>query len=178
MLLALISGQARMTRQLALLVGFLPRFDATLARLGPATQTLNAALTKRAPRTRKGLAAGNALKVAALRRFQAEMGVVVRELRTLTPPAASAPGYRAQLTTLEGMSAAAGRIADALAAGALSHLRPLLIAYDRAATHSQTRAVQEAQIAAVRAYDKQATSFQTLKSRVQGELQRVEARLP
>jgi hypothetical protein len=177
MLLALIDGQARTTRQLALLVGFLPRFDTVLARVVPVTQALNAALTKAAPHTRKGLAAGNAAKVAALRRFEDQVSSVVRELRPLAPPAASAPTYQAQIRSLVGMSYYAGQIAKTLAAGKLSRLRPELLAYDRAATSSQSLAVQKAQRAAVVAYDEQTASFETLKTRIQSELQRVEATL-
>jgi hypothetical protein len=178
MLLHLVDGQASLTHQVALLVAFLPRFDALLGDLAPATQQLNAALRKPTAATRSGIAASDAAKTVALRRFKTNVDSIVRRLRTLTPPAASEPNFATQLRSLEGMSAAAGGLARAIKSRELSRVRPLLIAYDRAATVDQSLAAQKAEIAAVRAYDAQAAGFNAQQADIQAELRRVEKALP
>jgi hypothetical protein len=178
MLLELVDGQAGLTHQVALLVAFLPRFDALLAELAPATQQLNAALRKRTAATRPAIAAGDAAKTRALRRFKASVDAIVRRLRTLMPPAASKPNYTTQLKSLEGMSAAAGGLASAIKTRALKRVRPLLLAYDRAATSDQSLTAQKAEIAAVRAYDAKAAAFNALQGDIQAELRRIEKALP
>jgi hypothetical protein len=178
MLLELIDGQARLTHQVALLVAFLPHFDTLLAELGPATQGLNSALRKRTAATRSAIAASDAAKTVALHRFKASVDSIVRRLRTLRPPAASEPNYTTQLKSLEGMSAAAGGLATAIKSHALKRVRPLLVAYDRAATRDQSLGAQKAEIAAVRAYDAEAAAFNTLQGDIQAELRRIEKALP
>ena len=144
LLLELVDGQASTTHQVALLVAFLPRFDAALTKLAPATADLNRALRTRTAPTRAAITSSDAAKAAALRRFKAHDDVIGRRLRPLPPPAASAPNYHTQLASLEGMSDAAGRLADAVTSGALSRVRPLLAAYDRAARSDQLPDAQKA----------------------------------
>jgi hypothetical protein len=178
MLLELVDGQASMTHQVALLVAFLPPFDAALTQVAPATTRLNTALRKRTAPTKAAISTGDAAKAAALRRFKTDVDTVVRRLRALKPPAASAPNYRTQLESLEGMSDAAGRLADAVTSGSMSRVQPLLAAYDRAARSDQSLAAQRAQIAAVRAYNAHAARFATWEVAIQRELRRIEKTLP
>jgi hypothetical protein len=169
LLLALIDGQASLTRQVAKLIVFLPGFARALSPLDPATRRLESVLVRqRAP----GPAAVSALfaaKAAALRQFRSVVDGVLIQLRRLQPPPVSKPGYDAQVSALGGMSTSAGRLADALAGGAPTNVAPLLVAFDRAATSNQTVAVQRAEIAAVRAYDAQSVKLETLSRQIERE---------
>jgi hypothetical protein len=173
LLLGLIDGQAAMTRELAELVAFLPRYNAALATLGPATRRLEIALTQRTAYGATAVSAVYRAKATALRRFQTETGAVLRELRRLRPPPVSRPGYAAELASLEGMGVSAGRLAAVLASGALSNVGPLLVQFDRAAASSNSVGVQRAEIAAARAYDARATALDSLSEKVEVERSRL-----
>ncbi len=173
LVLALTAGEASMTKQLTLLVAYLPRFDAALAGLGPAAVALEHVLSRSAT----GQSAVNALyasKAAALRRFQHSIELVLARLRQLQPPAVSKPGYTAELASLRGMSSSAGGLAAALSSGALGEVDPLLLSFDKAATDSHSRGVQRAQIAAVRAYDGESAKLTKLQSKIAEERLRLD----
>jgi hypothetical protein len=169
LLLELIDGQAAMTRQVAELVAFLPRYNAVLASLGPETKQLEAVLSQQSAYGAAAVSAVYAAKAAALRRFQAETGAAVSRLRRLRPPAVSRPGYSAQLASLQGMSTSAGRLAAALATGAPTGIGPLLAQFDRAAARGNSEAVQKAEIAAARAYDSSSGALDALSQKVELE---------
>ena len=166
LLLGLIDGQAAMTRQVAELVAFLPRYTAALGSLGPATKKLEAVLTQRTAYGAAAVSAVYASKAAALRRFQATTGALLEQLHRLRPPAVSRPGYTAQLTALQGMGASAGRLAAALAPGATSNVALVLAQFDRAAATADTIAVQKAEIAAARAYNARVSALDALSRKV------------
>jgi hypothetical protein len=173
LLLALTAGEARMTAQVARLVAYLPRFDAALAGLGPAAVSLEHVLAH----TATGQSAVNALyasKAAALQRFQLAVGLVLARLRRLQPPAVSKPGYTAELASLRGMASSAGGLAAALSSGSLGKVSSLLLRFDEAATQSHSRAVQRAQIAAVRAYDGESARLTKLQSQIAEERLRLD----
>jgi hypothetical protein len=167
------TGSAALTAQLGLLVGFLPRFSAVLAPLGPALGRLEAALSVHSAAGTAAVSAVYAAKARALRAFRATSKRIIAQLRRLTPPPVSRPAYRAQLTSLRGMGTSAGHLADALAGGAPGNVTPFLVAFDRAALATRSRSAQKAEIAAVRAYDAQSTGLATL----QGEIERERLRL-
>lgn len=173
LLLKLIDGQVAMTREVTKLVVFLPRFQKALGPLAPATTRLEAALSRNSAYGAAAVAAVFAAKVAALRQFQAQVNRIAGQLRRLHPPTVSKPSYRAQLSSLEGMAASAGRLADALASGDRSGLGPLLTQFDRAATSSQTASVQRAEIAAVRAYNARIAGLTQLSQSVEAERERL-----
>ena len=173
LLLALTAGEAAMTNQLALLVAYLPRFDAALATLGPAAVSLEHVLSRGATGA-SAVAAIYAAKANALRRFRLAVGLVIARLRKLQPPAVSKPGYTAELTSLRGMSSSAGGLAAALSSGALGKVDPLLLSFDKAATESHSRGVQRAQIAAVRAYDGDSANLTKLQSKIYQERLRLD----
>lgn len=173
LMLELIDLQERTTRQVALLVAFEPRFGAELRPLGPATQRLELALSQRSAYGAAAVAAAYSTKAAALRSFQASVDAVIGRLHRLQPPTVSKPGYRAQLQALTGMSTSAGDLASSLANGPQGNVGQLLRNFDRAALSTQTKAVQKAQIAAVRAYDAQAARMSTLTAEIDRERQRL-----
>ncbi len=117
----------------------------------PASQTP----TQRTAYGPAAVAAVYATKAAALHRFQADVGGILKALRKLDPPAVSQPGYEAQIGALEGMRSSAGRLATALVNGPQGYVQRVLAQFDRAATSSQTVPAQKAQIAAIRGYDAQ-----------------------
>jgi hypothetical protein len=169
LLLELIDLQARTTREMALLVAFVPRFALTLRPLGSATQRLELALSQRSAYGAAAVAAAYAAKAAALRDFQASVDAVANRLRRLRPPAVSKPGYRAQLAALTGMSTDAGKLASSLANGPQGNVGRLLSSFDHAALSTQSEGVQKAQIAAVRAYDAQSDEMAAVSAAIDRE---------
>jgi hypothetical protein len=169
LVLTLAAREAALTTQLRLLITFLPRFSAVILPLAPALTGLERALSVRQASGAAAVSAVYAAKVRALRRFEATTGLIARRLRRLTPPDVSVPAYRAQLTSLRGMGSSAGRLADALAGGHPGNVRPLLIAFDRAALATRTKAVQKAQTTAIRIYDAKSRSLSTLSDEIAQE---------
>jgi hypothetical protein len=169
LLLELIDGQAKMTREVAQLVVFVPRFAASLRPLGAATAQLARVLSEHQAFGPAAVAAVFAAKAGALRGFKADIGAVLMRLRRLHPPAVARPSYDAQLAALEGMSSSAGQLASALDGGAQSSVSQLLLEFDRAATSNQTIAAQRAQIAAVSAYNAQGAKLTGLTREIELE---------
>jgi hypothetical protein len=153
LVLRFTSAEADLTSQVRLLVVFLPQFESAVAPLAPALLRLEKALRVRRAAGASAVSAVYAQKVTALRRFQASADAIAKRLARLTPPAVSRPTLRAQLASLDGMAASAGRLAGALAGGHPSNVTPLLVEFDRAALATRTLSVQRAEIAAVRAYN-------------------------
>jgi hypothetical protein len=169
LLLKLTDEQAAMTRELADLVDFLPRFSLALGWLGPATRRLEVALSQRSASGAAAVAAVFAAKAAALRQFQASVNGTLAKLRRLRPPAVSKPTDDAQVASLKGMGSSAGALATALAAGGSASVQPLLLQFDRAATSTQSVGVQKAEIAAARAYDRRSATLTQLSQAVTEE---------
>lgn len=177
LMLTLADRQIALTREVARLEQFLPAFESALKPLGPAAHSLHAALAVKGRFAPAQLAAVDSRKATALEKFRAAVGSVAAAVRKLRPPAVSLPAYRTQLASLEGMGAAAGRLATALrtrSAGWTAALGQ----FDRAATLSRTVAAQKAQIAAVRAYDADVAGLRRLVVRIYSERSRLDARVP
>lgn len=173
LVLTLTSAEAALTRQLELLVSFLPRFAAEVAPVESALARLESALSVRSASGTSAVAAVYEAKARALRRFQATTQTIVTSLRALDPPSVSRPTYDAQLASLRGMGASAGRLAKALAGGAPGDVTPLLVDFDRAALATRAISAQKAQIAAVRAYDRQSRRLSVLAEAIARERSRL-----
>lgn len=176
-MLRLADRQLALTREVARLERFLPTFESALKPLGPASHALHVALAVRGRFTRAQLAAVDRRKAGALDSFRAAVRSVAAAVGKLRPPAVSLPAYRTQMDSLEGMSAAAGRLATALRT-ASSGGTAALVQFDRAATVSQTVAAQKAQIAAIKAYDAEVAGLRRLVVKVYSERSRLDARVP
>lgn len=178
LVLQLVDSESGMTRELLQLVVFLPRFAKTLTTLAPATQTLRAALSVSQPLGTgvAGVDAELAVKGGALTHYQGQLGRVLDGLKRLHPPPVSRPQYHTQVVTLKRMSASAGRLAAALAAGN-SNVAPLLQAFDTAAGGNQSVAAQRAQISAIRSYDARAARIDRLAQSVEVERARLSQNL-
>jgi hypothetical protein len=153
LLLQLIGAQESLTRQTAKLAIFLPQFRAALQPLAAGIRTLGAALTVNNATGTAAVAAVNQRKAAALREFKTTVDGILARVRKLDPPIVSVPQDHVQVHSLEGMSAAAGQLAAALARGGGGNTSQLLTQFDRAAGSTRTRAAQQAQAGAVKAYD-------------------------
>jgi hypothetical protein len=169
LLLQVIDGQVRLTRELAQLIVFLPRFSTALRPLAPATRRLEVTLSRQTALGSAGVLAVYAEKAAALRRFRAAVQGILKQLTQLRPPAFQRPAYEAQLVSLRGMSRSAGQLADALQAGPKGNVQPILSRFDHAAAYTQSVAVQKAQIAAIRGYDRQALTVAKLSQAAEEE---------
>jgi hypothetical protein len=162
LLLQVIDGQIAMTRQLATLVVFLPRFNSALAPLTPALRRLEAVLSEQSAYGASAVASLYGAKAAALRSFRGAVNGILARLGRLRPPAVSKPDYQAQVRSLQGMGDSAGKLATALEQGPQGNLQPLLTAFGRAAASAQSPAAQRAHAAAVKAYDRQVARISSL----------------
>jgi hypothetical protein len=169
LVLRFTDGEVALTHQLAQMVAFLPRFNAELTPLGPAATRLAAVLSKRQAFGAAAVAALFAAKAKALRTFAATTTQTVTRLRLLSPPPVLKPQFEAQLGSLRGMGASAGRLADALASGVSTNVAPLLTAFDRAAAATHTPAARRAQTVAVRAYNARITRLAALAQAIARE---------
>jgi hypothetical protein len=169
LLLSLTAAEAGLTHQLRLLAVFLPRFSAALSPLGPSILSLEKTLGQTQAYGTAAVSALYAAKAQALRRFHGVTATITGRLRRLEPPRVSLPQYRAELTSLQGMGTASGRLASALSGGTPGNVRPLLVAFDRAASATRTRSVQRAQTAAIKAYDSATIRLNTLAGEVTQE---------
>lgn len=169
LLLQIADGQAKLTRELAQLVVFLPRYNSALRPLAPAARRLDTVLARRSASGSGSPAAVASGEAAALHQFSTSVNGIVRRVAQLRPPSVSKPDFQAQLTALRGMSSAAGRLAGVLQGGAQGNLQQLLAQFDRAATSTQTIAAQKARIAAVKAYDGESTRLNQLTQAAQAE---------
>jgi hypothetical protein len=169
LVLGLTAGEADLTHQLHLLSQFLPRFSAVLTPLGPSALSLERVLSLRSAYGTAAVAALYATKARALRSFQATTERVAGRLQRLHPPRVSAPEYRAELTSLRGMSTSSGRLAMALAGGAPGNVSSMLSAFDRAAAATHTPAVARAQIRAIKAYNASTARLSGLSQAIASE---------
>lgn len=173
MLLQIVDVEAQLTRELAQLVVFLPRYQAELRSLTPATARLESALSRRTALGPAGVAALYSAKAAALRQFAASVDALLTRVRRLRPPALQVPNYRTQVASMEGMSTIAGQLASSLQGGPHGNVQQLLVRFERAATLNQTVASQKAQIAAIRAYDGETVKLTRLSQAAEQERQRL-----
>jgi hypothetical protein len=163
LLLVLIDSQVSLTRETAKMVIFIPRYSKDLTPLIPAMRRLEPALAARTLRARG----------TALRRFASTLETILAQLRSLKPPAVSLSGYRSQVLAVRGMSGDARRLAGALESGQTAGVQAILQAFDSAAASNQSKAVQDAQIAAVHSYEAQVAHLTRLSQSITTERQRL-----
>lgn len=167
LLLQLIDAQRRLAHSSAQLISFLPSFSRAMDPLTPAILRLEHVLAVNQALGAAAVQTVYAEKEAALRQFQTTLQAIAARLARLVPPPVLRPSYRAQLAAVRGMSASAGRLASALAGGATSEVPGLLAGFDRAAGRPQTLGAQKAQIAAIKAYNRQIGELGRLSAQAQ-----------
>jgi hypothetical protein len=163
MLVQLVTGQAQLTREMAQLVTFLPRYSQALRSVVPTTKRLQSTLARPSAST------SYANRAAVLRRFKAAVDGILGQLHQLHPPAVERPDYTTEVASLRGMSTSAAQLADTLQEGSSTDVRSLLLRFERAETLDQTVAAQKAENAAIRAYDRQAATLTSLTTAAQQE---------
>ena len=162
LVVSLADRQANLAVQTHRLIAFIPGFSRGLQPLGPAVVALERVL---AVNQASGAAAVQAVygrKAAALRTFAATLHGILASLARLAPPDSSRPTYTAEQRSLRQMSAAATHLAGDLASGRTTGVAAVLQEFDRAAAIPGSKLAQTAELAAVRAYDRQVNELGAL----------------
>ena len=118
-----------------------------------------------------------AVQADAVDAYDIRLAVVLRRLRALDPPAAMAPGYRAQVRTFRALRRAGARLAGELRKPNRARVSRLGRSFGAAARLSGTVAAQRAEIAAIKAYNGRIRALGTLQGRVQTEVARLQRTL-
>jgi hypothetical protein len=164
LLVELAGRQAALAVQTERLVAFIPGLTRSLRPLGPSVVTLERVLSVNRANGATAVAQVYAAKAAALRTFARRLSGILVALGRVTPPSSSEPTYATERRSLERMRAASLTLAGDLSGGRRAGVAGALRAFDRAAALPGSRAAQEAERAAVRAYDRQVAELQALVS--------------
>jgi hypothetical protein len=191
LLVRLVEQERAVATEVDRLAGFLPRFDAAVADSRRANARLALALAAvRPPKshsvrgTRAQIAKARAAYAAAATRvalaeadaidaFDRSLARSVRRLRALRPPPVMAPAYRAQLASLAATAAAGGALARELRTTNRSRVPLLRQRLSEAARIAGSVASQQAEIAAVKAYNSRVQAVGALQGQVQAEVSRL-----
>jgi hypothetical protein len=187
LLIRLVEQQRAVAQKVDDVARFLPRFNAAVANSKNANARLALALTAvRPPKahavrgTPKQIAQARAAYAAAASSaalvqadavtvYLRSLARVVRRLRTLGPPAVMAPVYRAQLATLVATEAAGGALVRGLHRKNRSRVPLLDRRLSEAARIIGSVASQQAEIAAVKAYNRRVQAVGALRQQAQAE---------
>jgi hypothetical protein len=178
LLVELAARQADLAVQTERLIAFIPGFSASLRPLGPAVSALERVLSVNQASGAAGVQRVYRQKAAALRGFARTLDGILASLRSLRPPTSSLPTYSAERRSLSRMKASATTLAGDLAGAHTAGLAAVLRSFDRAAALPGARSTQEAEQAAVRAYDRQVGELSTLVSDANRERLRLAQRYP
>jgi hypothetical protein len=196
LLVRLVAQQASLTREVQQLATFTPRFSVFLDRLRTASTRFDTAMRSIPKPTLKTVRGTKAQAAAAVREYRAQQdaaaaaqaraidtyvaGVteLVTGLRKLTAPAVVAPAYDAEVRALHDVAAAGKRLSAELRTADRTHAADRIRTFTLAGREAGTLAVQRAQIAAIRAYNRRSHAIGTSSSAVQAELTRLSRELP
>lgn len=169
--LSLVGGEASITREVDLLARFSPSFSTLLARLHVAAAKLGRTLaTIKTPTphmirgTKKQIAKAQAAftaesdqaaaaQAAAVTAYDAVVARIRGRLERLSAPQVLAPALRGEVNSLTATERTGGQLAAALHRKNRSHVSQFALAFTIATRSSQTVAAQQAEIAAVEAYN-------------------------
>lgn len=118
--------------------------------------------------------AAAARQATAVDRYDAVLGRALVELRTLRPPPALAPAYRAQAAMLRATRAAGATLAAALRSSDRSRVPLLNRRFVEATRLAVSLRAQTAEIAAIKAYDARVERTRRVQLAIQGELRRLQ----
>jgi hypothetical protein len=121
--------------------------------------------------------AAAAQQADAIDAYDARIGMVERKLTSLDPPAVLAPGYRSQLQTLRASRRAGAALSAELRKSVRTNVAILGRKFTEAARIAGSVSSQEAQIAAIKAYNGRVKHIGTLQGRIQLELQRLQSQV-
>ncbi|HEX7082886.1 MAG TPA: hypothetical protein VF186_02085 [Gaiellaceae bacterium] len=154
LLLRLVGREEELSGEVLALARFLPRFQAALAPVAPASRALGAELARK-----KGSPAD---KAAALDAYGTALAGAEQRLRRLKPPPVSQPVWRQERAMLAAVRTSGAALADGLRRKQAKRLPALLHAFDAASARNRTQAAQRVQIAAVKAYNRRIGELQKL----------------
>ena len=193
LMVRLTGAEVELAHELSTLAVFLPAFVRALQPLGAANTTLQKSLSAikvpkptsvpssklkaaRAAYTRAvdAAAVGQADPLDA---YLTAIAGVQAHLRGLDPPPALTPAYRAQAATLAKVHTTGTALVAALRAKDFKHVRGLNRAFQLAARTSSSMSAQEAQIAAIKAYNARVLAIGALARAVDTERANVQKRL-
>jgi hypothetical protein len=178
LLVALAGRQADLAVQTERLIAFIPGFSASLRPLGPAVSALERVLSISQASSAAGVQRVYGQKATALRSFARTLDGILASLRSLHPPSSSQPTYVAERRSLNRMKAAATTLAGDLAGGHTVGITGVLRSFDSGAALPGSRSTQEAERAAVRAYDRQVSELTSLATAVDHERLQLAQRFP
>jgi hypothetical protein len=162
LIVTLAARQAALAIQTERLVAFGPGFTASLRPLGPGVSKLERVLSIDRASGAAAVQDVYAQKASALRRFAATLSAVLASLGRQRPPSSSQPTYAAEQRSLTRMRASALTIAADLSTGRTTGISGVLRQFDRAANLPASRSAQQAERAAIRAYDRQVGELSSL----------------
>jgi hypothetical protein len=193
LLLRLVASEAAVTEEVDRLVRFLPSFNAAVARAKKADGALVKTLSGAQPPaggTFRGtpaqiaqaraaytaaLARVRGAQAAALDAYDAVLAVVLRRVKTLRPPPVLAPAYDAQVRAFEATRIAGAALARELRVANTARVPLLSRRLAEAERLAASAASQQAEVAAVKAYDARARAISSLQGDIQKELSRIQA---
>jgi len=173
LIVALAARQEALAVQTERLIAFGPAFTASLRPLGAAVSKLERVLSVNRAYGPAAVQQVYADKAAALRGFAATLSTVLASLGRLRPPSSSQPTDTAEQRSLTRMRAAALTVAADLSAGRATGITAALRQFDRAANLPASRSAQEAERAAIRAYDRQVGELNSLVAQANRERARL-----
>jgi hypothetical protein len=125
----------------------------------------------------KAAAAASLKQAEAVDLYDQAVGRLLVRLRTIVPPRAMAPAYRAQIASLQATSAAGAALAASLRAAKRSNIAVLSRKFALAARTAGSVSSQREEIAAVKDYDARVRRIGTLELAVQKEAARLSGSL-
>lgn len=196
LLIRLIAQQAALTREVQGLAAFTPRFTVLLSRLRAASARFDTSMRAIRQPKRRAVVGTRAAIAAAERAYRQQAAAaaaaqadavdeyvrateqLLERLHALTAPAVVAPVYAAQVRALEDVTMAGTRLSAELRATNRTQVAERIRAFRLAGREAGTDAVQRAQIAAIRAYNRRSRAVGATASAVQDELRRLGGALP
>jgi hypothetical protein len=192
LLVRLVTAEVSTAHEVRRFAEFMPDFTEAVRASQRARETLAAALAAVATpeahairgtkadiaKARAAFAAASANAAAeqadAIELYQRSLAVVERRLATLHPPTVMLPGLRGQRRMLHASREAAIALARELRKSDRSHVGALGRRFTLAARSAATVGAQQAQIAAIKAYNSRVRSIGTIQGRISDELARLQ----
>jgi len=193
LLVRLAAAEVALAHEVRQLAVFSPRFTLLVRAANDAGKELGRALSSVSPPTahairgtKKQIAAARAAftteaaqaaatQADAVDAYDAKIAVVGLRLRKLSPPEVMRPAYRTQLHTLAATRAAGQALANELRKSDRSQVAVVGRKFSIAARGATSVAAQQAQISAVKAYNKRVRAIGAMQASIQSELVRVQS---
>jgi hypothetical protein len=196
LLIRLVGEQAALTREVEELAVFTPRFGVLVGRLRASSARFDRAMSGIRQPARPSLRGTKAEIAAAVRAFTvrqnaaaaaeataidayvADLRGLLRRLHALGPPAVVAPAYRAEVRSLGDVVTTGVALSTELRTPNRTRVSARIRAFTIAGREAGTLAVQRAQVAAIKAFNRRSRAVGTTETAVQNELDRLARVLP